>query len=206
MDISTFFLLNSTFSQTPVCLDNAEVTWDISIELIKGNYSSIQIPLIVQQKSGTKWTDFLNPSGQLKIVSNKFIELLESNKITGWSKFKLKIFDKNGTEAFGYSGFSVIGRCGKIDYSKSFVYENQLVPNGSICKVYKGLYFGYEQWDGSDIFMPEDSLHIIISKKVQDLIKKNKITNIKMQNLADYEVDEYSLPKSFLNSLKFSQN
>ena len=196
MDLNTFFILGSSFSQVPICVSNEELNWDTNCRIVKGDYSGVEFPIIFKQSSGKKWTDVLNPNSvSMYVVSQRFIELLEENNITGWKSYPIKILDKEDKEISGYVGFSLIGKCGPVDYLKSEVYEKQLVPNGTKNKYYKGLHVGWAEWDGSDFFIPEGSLNIIVTEKVRQVIKKHKITNIVLQSLADYEICEFDLPK-----------
>src|SRR3989304_5749304 len=71
-------------------------------------------------------------------------------------------------------------------YQKSEIIEKRLVPHGPLCKYYKGLVI--DDWDGSDFFTPEGTYATFVSKKAADVLKKNKITNLNLENLADYQV------------------
>ena len=90
---------------------------------------------------------------------------------------------------------SITGRCGSIDYSKSLLIEKQLVPSGPICKYYKGLYVGLDQWDGTDFFVPDKTLWVIVTSKTANILKKNKITNVELTNLTKREVNVKSCLK-----------
>jgi hypothetical protein len=188
MDNSKFYSFGTTFSQTPVYLNNEDIGWDKCLELIVGNYSNIILPLQVKQTSGKKWTDILTKSVSLHYVSDKFVNLLKENNITGWQTFPLSITDKQGNKVEGYSGFSIMGKAGKIDHSQSKIIEKQFAPNCPIVKYYKGLYFDIEKWDGSDFFILEDTIKIIVTEKVYKIIKGNKLTNFRLENLMDYEM------------------
>lgn len=197
MDLSNLYIFGSTFSQTPICVSNEKLNWETNCRIVKGDYTGVDLPVIFKQSSGKKWTDILSPNSiSMYVVSQRFIELLEKTDITGWKSYPVKILDKEEKEIRGYVGFSILGRSGAVDYSKSGVYEKQLVPNGTKTKYYKGLYIDLSQWDGSDFFIPESTLNIIISEKVRQLIKKHKITNTDIQNLAEYEISEHALPKN----------
>lgn len=196
MEINKLFIFGSSLSQVPICVSNDFLDWETNCEIVKGNYTGIDLPIIFKQSSGRKWTDILNPSSvSMYIVSQRFIELLEKNNITGWKTYPIIILDKEKKEVNGYVGFSIIGRSGAVDYKKSTVYEKQLVPNGTMNKYYKGLYIDLDKWDNSDFFIPESSLQIIVTERVMKLIKKYKLTNIILQDVTDYEVSEYTLPK-----------
>ena len=65
--------------------------------------------------------------------------ILERHHFTGWKIFPVLIHDKNGREVHNYQGLSVIGRCRSTSFEKSEIIKKQLVPNGTMCKYYKGI-------------------------------------------------------------------
>ena len=67
------------------------------------------------------------------------------------------------------------------------IIERRPVPEGPIWKFYKGLYIGLDQWDKTDFFYPHGSTWAVITTRVAECLKKNKITNLRMQSLADIE-------------------
>jgi len=197
MHLANFFNFGSTFSQVPICATNDKLDWETNCRIVKGDYTGVVLPVVLKQSSGKKWTDILRPNSvSMYIVSQRFLELLEKNNIIGWKTYPVTILDQENNMIYGYAGLSVIGRSGPFDYSKSKIFEKQLVPNGTKTNYYKGLYFDLEKWDGSDFFIPEGTLNIIVSEKVMQLIKKFKITNADLQSTAEYEIPEYALPKS----------
>ena len=194
VDINSFFIFGSNFSQVPVCVSNDKLEWDTNCRIVKGDYTGVELPIKFTQSSGKKWTDVLNPNSvSMYVVSERFIELLAENGVTGWKNYPIIIFDKEGKEVSGYTGFSVIGKCGKIDYSQSTIIEKRLVPEGPLGKYYKGLYIGLDKWDGSDFFLPEKNLGIIITSKAADVLKKSKFTNIRFENLTDIETPDFAI-------------
>lgn len=202
MNLNIFFTFDTSFSQVPICVSNKNLDWKTNCRIVKGDYTGVELPITFKQSSGKKWTDVLSPNSvSMYIVSKRFIELLEENNITGWKSYPITILDKKEKKISGYVGFSIIGRSGAVDYSKSGVYEKQLVPNGPKSKYYKGLYIDLDKWDGSDFFIPDGTLDIIITEKVMQLIKKHKITNTILQSLAEYEIAEYALPKDTVHRL-----
>ncbi len=83
---------------------------------------------------------------------------------------------------------TVLGRCGIIDYSKSErIIKQPFPPNGAFVEVKIGLHFEIHSWDGSDIFTPENSLFVFITKRVKEIIENNKISNIEITCLNEYE-------------------
>ena len=189
MSLNKFHMFESTFLQTPVCMSSNKLSWEDCNKIVKGEISNLDLPIILNQSSGKKWTDVLAPSSaSMYIVSNKFINLMEEKEIVGWSKYPIKIFDKKGNEVFGYNGFSVTGRCGKVDLSKSKIVKKRLMSTSPLSEYYRGLHIDLETWDGSDFFIPEDSLHIIITDRVKHILENNNISNLDLKNLTDLEI------------------
>lgn len=197
MNIENFYTFGSTFSRQPVSIKNDKLNWDQYCELVIGDYSNIQFPLIFKQLSGRQWTDVLiPPSVSVCVFSIRFYEILKKNAVTGLQSYPVYIIDNKGKEIYDYVGVSIIGRCGPIDYSKCEIYEKSIVPNGPVNKYYKGLFIGLDKWDGSDFFLPEGTLSIIISERVKELIQTHKVSNIDLKKLSDIEKPEYALPKN----------
>jgi hypothetical protein len=196
MDLNKFYIFQTPFSSVSVSVAGQSIDFDICIKLLYGETKGVKLPITLYQKKGRRWTDVLDPiSVSLHVVSERFIKLLELNKVRGWKTFPVKILDKKGNEILGYHGFSIIGKCGAPDYTKSEVYEKQIAPNGSINKYYKGLHLDFDKWDGSDFFIPEGTILIVVTQKVKDIIERNKLGNIYFQSLAENETVDYALPK-----------
>jgi len=150
MNLNGLFTFGSAFSQTPVCVSNKGLDWDTNCRIVKGDYTGVVLPIELEQISGRKWTDILNPcSVGMYFVSKRFIDLLYQNNITGWRTYPIIIMDKDGKEVSDYIGFSIIGKCGAIDYTKSEVSEKRRVPEGPLNRYYLGLYVGMNEWDGT---------------------------------------------------------
>ncbi len=81
------------------------------------------------------------------------------------------------------------GVSGQISYSNSLIIEKRLVPGGPIVRLYKGADIDLSKWDGSDFFIPEYTKEIVITKKVAKQLEKNKITNLKLKNVTDEEIN-----------------
>ena len=156
--------------------------------IIHGEYDNIALPVVCNQVDGKKLIDILNTGCcSLYLISDRFKKILEANHLTGWKTFPIKLYDKKRNEIFGYQGFSITGRCGPIDLSKSEIIGKRMVPTGPVFKVYKGCHIGLAQWDGTDFFIPEKTRAIIVTKRTADVLKKNKVTNMELENLADWE-------------------
>lgn len=195
MTIENFYIISSRLSSSTVQVHAISLSgrqdkhglFD-QHKLVLGEYNGIAFPVIFRQEYGKKWEDIIDTGWVgLFLISERFKKVLEENSLTGWKIFAVKVFEKNGREVQGYYGFSIIGRCGAIDYRKSEVLEKRFVSSGPLAKFCKGLHIGLEHWDGEDFFLPERYYGTIITSRVANLLKKNKISNIRIDNLADVE-------------------
>jgi hypothetical protein len=183
-------LLSSTFQAGPVGLKEDENGVYDHLNLIKGKLKGIDFPVIFKQDYGKNLTDILDTGhAGLFLISDRMKKILEDSGLTGWQTFPIKLYDKKGSEILGYHGFSVIGHCGPISYEKSQIIEKRKVPTGPLCKFYKGEYIDLNIWDGTDFFTPDGTYETFITKKAADILTKNKITNMRLENLADKEID-----------------
>ena len=193
MEIKDFFdfrsqLLSSTVQARAVGLKNDENGISDHWNLIKGNYKGIDFPVIFKQECGKHLTDILDTGWpSLYLISNKLKCILEKNELTGWQVFPIKLYNQKGNEISGYYGFSITGQSGPTTYDNCEIIEKRMVPNGPICKFYKGV--SIDNWNGKDFFTPEGTYETFITKKAADILKKHKITNLKLKNLADSEMD-----------------
>ncbi len=181
-------LLSSTIQAHAVELGQDENGTNNHWNLIKGIYYGIDFPVIFKQECGKNFLDILDTGWPcLYLISDKMKLLLENNHLTGWKVFPIKLYDKKDNEILGYYGFSITGHCGPTSYAKSEIIEKRLVPNGPLCKYYKGVTIN--DWDGSDFFTPEGTYETFITKKAADILTKNKISNMYLENLAEAEID-----------------
>lgn len=152
------------------------------------------IQLIVDE--GKKQFDLIGATLAIpKIVSGRFIEILNDNNFTGWSTYPVEILQKDGSRIEGYVGLAVLGRCGPIDDSLSErVVLEPLAPGGTAVDGLKGWLFQIETWDGSDLFMPAGSGAIFVTKPVRDALVAGGVTNVKLDPIA--EIESMLLPKS----------
>lgn len=182
-----FFRLSSTsvltyFTAPPIDL---QINY---VKLIQGNYEGFEFPVVFQQNRGKKITDILDTGFPgFYLLSNTLISILKDNGFTGWKTYPVRIYDKEGNDVRGFQGLSVTGSCGHTYYKESSIFEKKYVSNGPVYKFYKGEFVN--EWDGSDFFLPENTIDTIVTKKVADELKKNKITNLCLDNLEDIERD-----------------
>ncbi len=187
MNTRDFFDFSSKLSSSTIQAYLVDLNID-HLKLIKGNYSDINFPIIFKQKYGSKLNDILDTGhAGFFLISDRMKSILEENRLTGWKTFPIQLYDKKGKEISGYQGFSVIGKCGPTRYDNCEIIEKRLVPNGPLCKYYKGV--SIDTWDGDDFVTPEGTYETFISKRAADILMKNKISNMELKNLADSEID-----------------
>lgn len=194
MEIKDFFVFcskhaSSTFQASAIGLAKDNNGINDHDRLVEGLYEEINFPVVFKQEYGKKLVDILGTGwGTLYLISDKMKTILKENNLTGWKTFPIKLYDKKGIEILGYHGFSITGRCGPVDYQKAEIVNRQRIPTGPICKTYKGLYVGLNEWDGSDFFIPDKSSFFIVTKKTATALKKDKTLNATLENLIDFEM------------------
>lgn len=199
MEIKIFFsfgskLISSTVQASAIDLKVNENRAIDSSKLITGLYDGIDFPIVFKQEHGKNFTDILDTGWhRLYLISDRMKSILKDNHLTGWQTFPIKLYDKHGNEIPAYNGFSIIGRSGPTNYDKSEIIEKREVPTGPLCEYYKGVFF--DNWDGSDFFIPDNTHHIFITKKAACILKNNKITNMKLKNLSEQEMPVYFIKR-----------
>lgn len=184
MDINQFYSMAAYSSFTACCMDDSltnEDCWNLEY----GNYEGIKFPVYFKHSYGSKkLLDILTTDGVFWLISEKMKNLLEKNRITGWKTYPIQLFYKRMEPIEGYYGFSITGRCGPIDFSKSEVVSCDRVDN-CVAKELKGVYIGLNKWDGSDFINPmiPKVRMTIVTQKVVDALSGFK--QIKFINLKD---------------------
>lgn len=166
------------------------------LKLIKGDLEEYQQPIEFKQVDGKKLGDILDAGYPgLYLISKKLQGVLFEKHLTGWRTFPVNVCDKEGYEILGYQGLSVTGRSGPTYYKQSQIIEKRRVPTGPICRFYKGVFV--DHWNGTDFFTPEGTYQIFVTSKTAELLVKNKITNLCLENLADSEISVQSVKPEF---------
>lgn len=204
LPISDFYLmegksLSSTFQvQAEGLLGRDDDGVFYEHRLIMGEYANISFPVVFKQKYGTKLRDMLDTGWPgLHLISDNMLSVMKEAQQSGFKTFPVTVLDRKGNVISGYSGLSVTGRCGRIDYDKSsVVLEKSLIEGGPTGKYLKGLYVGLDQWDGSDIFLPNANFSIIVTRKTMEALQLAKISNIVFHNLGEIETPSFGVPQS----------
>lgn len=191
METQIFFEFSSKMVSTTVHALPIDINID-SFKLINGQYDEINFPVIFKQEYGKKFHDILDTEWPSRyLISEKMKSILEENSLSGWQTYPIKLYDKRENEIFGYHGFSVIGQSGLIDFKKSEIIEIRKVPQGPLCRYYKGIFF--DKWDESDFFIPKNTTFIFITKNAAHVLKENKITNIELEKLEEMKINAFTV-------------
>lgn len=182
MDNNNFFLFSDKDLRGAINLVPSE---NIDcLKLFRGEIEPTE-PILFQKNYGSKIYDLIHTGcAGLYLISERLVNLLIDNEITGWKTYPCHV--KN---IKGYSIFSVIGRCEGIDYTRSKKFIKQpYIKTGIPIDALKGLYFEESSWDESDVFTPANTSFTFITKKTKKIIEDNMITNVKIENLKDIEI------------------
>ena len=123
----------------------------LEFQYLRGEIGVVPTPIAASWAIGGRapgdivWTD-----RSLLIVSDRVVEVLNDNKLTGWSTYPVTLTNRDDEILNGYCGLAITGRCGEIDNSRCQIVPKQY-PAGEF-PVYRGIYFDESTWDGSDIF------------------------------------------------------
>ncbi len=124
---------------------------------------------IEMRLKGSRPGDFL--IGELSIfVTDHIIELFKNEKVTGWKTYPLRVVNQKPKAISGYHGLQITGRVG---------------PLTATAKKKGKIDFKISTWDGSDLFVPEDTWFTIAHPRVISLLEKNKIKGAVWEPLPD---------------------
>jgi len=149
---------------------------DLSVEegfaVVRGELE-VQEPVTVRWVSGRRkpqdfvWTSIVAPI----VVSDKVLTALGAIRATGWVCYPVDLRGADDEPIPGYSGVSVLGRCGPIQSERSVPTKKQYP--GGIFSVNQGYFFDERSWDGSDLFMPADRSGIVfvVERVMHALVK-----------------------------------
>lgn len=150
--------------------------------LLRGEYEYYRYPIVFRQYDGKYLRDFLDCGcPPVYLVSQRVVDLLKENEITGWDNYPITLYDKKGNIVEGYYGFSVLGRGGKFTRIWNYGWDKEIQKSFLASR---GIY-DISQWDGSDIFLVHNNGWIIITERVMKLMKSIKVTAVEYLKLSD---------------------
>jgi len=195
VDYNSLYRLTDPFAAKPLRLAltgySRSLTWEQLVGLYTGRFQPDQPVQLLAFKGGrlmdVLWTDFT----LLVVISQRLVELLRGNSITGWSTFPVEVSGRKGERLPGYYGFAIVGRAGPIDTTRGeLVIKPPVVPGGAPRQVRRGLYFDETRWDGSDVFVLGQGGFIVVRAKVKHVLDRAQVRNILLTSLVDVELDK----------------
>ena len=119
-------------------------------------------------------------------VSQVFVDVLESNGITGQFTYPVRLFGKDDRELPGYYRLAVTGRSGPLGKSKCRVVRRlradgtEIVrDDGSVSHVRIGWFIDPESWDGRDFFVPEKTHGICLTARANEKLEAARLKGLK---------------------------
>ena len=163
-------------------------TEGINVELLSRGQSQLEKPIQFDVAQGLQAKDFLWTQLVTPVcVSERVIDILRTNEVTGWSTYPVEVFDREGKPLASYYGLAVSGAVCEADYSRSAVVTKPPpAPRGKSYDVYKGLYFDEDQWDGSDMFWV-GGVRVVVDK-VKTILEQNEVENVCFTPLSEREI------------------
>lgn len=143
-------------------------------------------PVVFKRQTGSLARDLMGGTALgNKFVSQAFVDALESNGITGWSIYPVRLFGKADHELPGYYGLAVTGRSGPADESRSRVVghrraDGSLVvrSDGSTVKRRYGWFIDPETWDGMDLFVVGTTRAICVTVAAKEKLEAAGLTGL----------------------------
>lgn len=185
MDFSTFYVIKNAWASGATHL-KPETRLD-KFALLKGD--DLLTVRVFRHVSGSATYDLIGTGhAGLYLLSEKVFSVLEQNAFTGWANYTVEVYNRYGREVTGYSGLVVTGRCGVLLNEKSDrVWREPRVPDGKRYQAWMGLYFDPQAWDGSDVFSPDKTMHVIVNQAVKTALEEAGVTNIGIERLTEIE-------------------
>jgi hypothetical protein len=144
-------------------------------------------PLEFVQYSGRFLADVIPTHSLLgPLVSDKFIDVLQHKKCTGWDCYPVTILSKKNELIRNYYGIQVLGRAGPIrDELSEYRYCEYMKSTEGGGMPLVGLFFDPETWNETDIFKPENSVSIFITHNVKEALENAKIKGLCLETLSE---------------------
>jgi hypothetical protein len=138
------------------------------------------------------------------LVSERVVTVLREEGFTGWRTYAVDLAGHDGAPIPGYHGFTVYGRCGPIDDTKSV--EMPTVLPGGIFPRWYGLYFDPDTWDGSDLFISESyGTAIFVVEDIKQAFHKAKVRNTEFTSIVDVSRSQVEMEISKERAARFRE-
>lgn len=131
-------------------------------------------------------------------VHERVVNLLQEHGFSGWKIYPVYVVGKDPADSLSrypnYHGLAITGRCGPLDYTSGTPVRKQMP--GGVYTYWRGVRFDPSTWDSSDLFVPDDSLRILVTEEVKGAFERAKVRNVRFERLTEFEVDELILRAS----------
>ena len=192
VDYSKLFELSDPLADRPLRLEpeKGRITIEKANRLFDGECKPSN-PVVLRAYMGGQATDFLwSGLPPILCISQKVVDLFTEVGFTGWKRYPVEVFDRKGELLPGYCGFAVTGKAGNHELERSqVIYRRMDEFSDQQRKYYRGFFFDESEWDDSDIFTIKDTSFIIVKRGVRDVLKHNRITNLRLTPLLEVEID-----------------
>ena len=143
-------------------------------------------PVVFKRERGSLARDLMGGTYITnKFVSQAFVDALESNGITGWSTYPVRLFDKSNQELPGYYGLVVTGRSGPLDESRSRVVEHRredgsivVRSDGSTVERRYGWFIDPATWDGTEFFVVRKTKAVCVTVAAKEKLEGVGLTGL----------------------------
>ena len=113
------YVLRDPLTNRPFRGEMMGTTIDEDRVLTRGELK-LERPVIVRHAMGGPPKDFIWTTSLFpKIVSQRVVDVLHSNRFTGWTTYPVEVYAKDGQRIEGYAGLAIVGRCGPLDKTPS---------------------------------------------------------------------------------------
>lgn len=169
---------------------NAPTAYQWTRSLFRGDQVAVP-PLQLKVFMGGLVTDWMwSASVQVIVISQRLVDILIAARLTGWSTYAVDCADRSGQKLGNeqYYGLAITGRAGSQDLARSAIVDKPpIVPGGAPYQVLRGLFFQNDVWDGSDFCVVDDTMITVVSERVVDVFREQKIRNVVFTPLNNYE-------------------
>lgn len=163
-----------------------EAPFEDALAFLRGDVRP-KVPVKVRHYMGGNvkdviWTDYAAPI----IVGPRVVQVLADEYLDGgWRTYPVEVYGRDGRVIEGYEGFAIVGRCGRVQNSRSEVVFREF-PGGSF-PVRRGMFFDPNSWDGSPIFMPRGDNAMFVTDDVRKSFERARIKNVRFDRLSEIE-------------------
>jgi hypothetical protein len=184
-----FFRLSEDFLTDAVRVAPVKEAWDDDwddIAIFRGDQVPDR-PVAFRRDEGRTRYDLIGTTLALpKLVSDRFVEVLEQHELTGWRAYPVDVADELGGRMEGLNGLVVTGRSGPpIEKWSDEVMIPPQTSRGQFGTRLKGVYFEPDTWDETDLFLPGSAGFVLGSASAARAIRGAGITNVTIEPLTD---------------------